>query len=402
MRAMGAREVVPVPTPERELLYLLALRALPGLGDIAQAALLKKFGSAKRAWLSKPRAWARVGGAAVTGAMRDAALAEAERAASVLARLGAVTTDILQPDYPRAFRDLHDPPAACFLLGDLGLLNRTMVAIVGSRAHTPHGADAVRLLAAQLAHAGLVIVSGLARGIDGLAHESAHAVGGVSVAVLGNGLDVRYPPEHAALQEEIAGRGLLVSEFLPREPPRPHNFPRRNRLIAALARGVLVVEAGRDSGSLITAEHALDLGRPVMAVPGPITSPAHEGSNRLLREGAPWVFDAEDVFQCLADHGWDGNVVPPAAAAPGSPGDEVPGRASPSGDAARDRDEPLGLAPDERRIWRSLARDPRHVDELCVLSGLDAARVLGALSNLEFRGIAKQLPGKRFALARAG
>lgn len=388
-----------MPTPERELPYLLALRALPGLGDVAQVALLREFASAERAWLAGPGAWARARGPAVTLAACDAALVEAERAAEKIARLGVVTTDILQPDYPAAFRWLHDPPAACFLLGRLELLDRTMVAVVGSRACTPHGAEAARLLCAQLAHAGLVIVSGLARGIDGLAHESAHAVGGVSVAVLGNGPDVSYPPEHAALQEEIAQRGLLVTEFLPGEAPRPHNFPRRNRLIAALARGVLVVEASRDSGSLITVDHALDLGRPVMAAPGPITSPAHEGSNRLLREGATWVFDAEDVFRCLADHGWDGSeaALRAEAVAPVRPDDRA--SASASGASSRDSGEPFGLAPDERRIWQALGAHPRHVDELCVVSGLDTARALGALSNLEFRGIAKQLPGKRFARA---
>lgn len=386
-----------MPTPEAELRPLLALRGLAGVGDAAQAALFARFGGPAAAWSAWPRGWSGVVAGSVTAADRATAWASAERAAEALARLGAFAVDLTRPEYPASLRHLHDPPAACFLLGRVDLLDAPMVAVVGSRACTPHGLEAARWLAAQLARAGLVVASGLARGIDGAAHEAALAVGGPTVAVLGSGLDVAYPPENRALQETIGRQGLLVSEFLPGEAPRPHHFPRRNRLIAALARGVLVVEAGANSGALGTADHALDLGRPVMAVPGPITSPSHEGSNRLLRDGAPIVLDVDDVLRALLDHGWDGRGMETAA----------PGRAAETPDPARaisgaagrrgpPEGEPAGLAPRERGLWRALDREPRHVDDLCARSGLPTPEALAALSNLEFRGLARQVSGMRF------
>jgi DNA processing protein len=379
-----------VPTPDRELRYLLALRALPGLGDIAQRALLERFGDGERAWRAWPGGWPSSASADVTAAERDAALARADRAVVELDRRGAWTTDLLRADYPAALRQLHDPPAACFFLGRRDLLDRPMVAIVGSRAHTAWGGEAARLFAAQLAGCGLVVLSGLARGIDAHAHEAALAAGGTTAAVLGNGLDLVYPAEHRELQAEIATRGLLISEFLPGDPPRPHHFPRRNRLIAALALGVLVVEARADGGALITVDHALDLGRAVMAVPGPVTSPAHAGSNRLLREGAAWAFDVEDVLRCLRDHGWEGTVTtggPDSSATPRSPRTPEP----------EDRSAPPGLTPSEQQLWRRLQSEPSHIDELCVSTGIAPGEALAALSNLEFRGLARQLPGMRFA-----
>jgi DNA processing protein len=391
-----------VPTPERDLPYVLALRALPGLGDVAQVELLRTFGSAEAAWDAWPDGWPTGRGSAET---RTRARARAEVAMARAAALGATVTDILQPDYPDAFRILHDPPAACFLLGDATLLRRPAVAIVGSRACTDLGAETARLLGAELARCGLVVLSGLARGIDGAAHEGALAVGGATVAVLGSGLDVAYPAEHTELQRRIAERGCLVTEFLPDEGPRRHHFPRRNRLLAALARGVVVVEAAADSGALITVDHALDLGRPVMAFPGPALHPAYDGSNRLLRDGAVLVFDAGDVWRGLADAGAleadAGALAADAATFPSRAGLAPSGAAA--GDAAaaargdRERDpEPPGLGPAERRAWRGLDRRPCHVDQICARTGLAPSEALTALAHLEFRGLARQLPGMRF------
>lgn len=378
-----------MPTPERDLPYLLALRAVPGLGDAAQVDLLRRFGSAEAAWDAWPEGWPAAQGSA---AVRERAWARAEAAAARAAALGATVTDVLRPDYPAAFRILHDPPAACFLCGDARLLDRPAVAVVGSRACTHLGAETARLLGAELARCGLVVLSGLARGIDGAAHEGALAVGGATVAVLGSGLDVAYPAEHAELQRRIAERGCLVTEFLPDEGPRRHHFPRRNRLLAALARGVVVVEAAADSGALITVDHALDLGRPVMAFPGPVLDPAHDGSNRLLRDGAVLVFDAGDVLRGLAEAGAlpaaagaAAHTAPPPGGGPGA-GHGVP---------ARDR-EPPGLGPAERRAWRGLERRPCHIDQICARTGLAPAEALTALAHLEFRGLARQLPGMRF------
>lgn len=384
-----------MPTPEHERPYLLALRALPGLGDRAQAALLRGVrGGPCAVWNAWPGKWREHVNVRVTGAERDAALAEGRRAVEALARRGALVLDILSPDYPAAFRVLHDPPAACFFLGRLELLEAPIVAMVGSRACTTDGVEAARWLAAQLAAAGIVVASGLARGVDAAAHQGALAAGGATLAVLGCGFDVAYPPEHAELQMEIERRGLLVSEFLPDTGPRPHHFPRRNRLLAALARGVIVVEARDGSGAIITVDHALDLGKPVMAVPGPILSPTHAGSNRLLREGATLVLEADDVLRCLLDHGWNGRPWGATEAVGAAPlGAPAVGAEPDSAGAV----EPPALAPAERRVWRALEARARHVDDVCSRCGLGAAETLAALSSLEFRGLARQLSGSRFA-----
>jgi DNA processing protein len=329
----------------------------------------------------------------VTGAERDAAWAEGQRAAEALARRGAVVIDILCPDYPAGFRNVHDAPPACFFLGRHELLGAPIVTIVGSRACTSDGVEAARWLAAQLTAAGLVVASGLARGVDAAAHEGALAAGGATLAVLGSGFDVAYPQEHVELQMEIERRGLLVSEFLPDTGPRPYHFPRRNRLLAALARGVIVVEARVKSGALITSDHALDLGKAVMVVPGPILSPTHAGSNNLLREGATPVLEIDDVLHCLRHHGWDGQPWRREAGAGAEPsGSGVTETPTPA-DAA----EPPGLASAERRVWHALEARARHVDEVSARSGLGAAETLSALSSLEFRGLARQLSGLRFA-----
>lgn len=384
-----------MPTSERERRYLLAIRALAGLGDRGQVALLRRFGSAEKVWNASLAKWKTCVRVSATEADRERAWAQAERADAALRARGALVFDVQAPDFPAALRALHDPPAACFFLGRLELLEAPIVALVGSRGCTADGLEAARWLAGQLSAAGLVVASGLARGIDAAAHEGALAAGAATVAVLGCGFDCAYPPENAELQTEIERRGLLVSEFLPDAGPRPHHFPRRNRLLAALALGVVVVEARGESGALITVDHALDLGKPVMAVPGPIASPTHAGSNRLLREGATLVLEADDVLRCLVDHGWDGRPWGRESepALPPEPASARPGAGSGTAEVA----EPPGLAAAERRVWRALESRARHVDELCTLSGLGAAETLSALSNLEFRGLARQLSALRFA-----
>jgi len=178
--------------------------------------------------------------------------------------------ELADAQYPRALRNLPQPPPTLYVQGRLELLDRPGIAVVGTRSHTTYGRDATVALVLGLVRAGYVILSGLARGIDSIAHRTALDVGGDTVAVLGTGLDVRYPPEHEELAERIAERGCLVSEFPPGTPPLKYHFPQRNRLIAGLARAVLVVEAPERSGALITAHYALDEGKEIFAVPGPI------------------------------------------------------------------------------------------------------------------------------------
>ena len=260
--------------------------------------------------------------------------------------------------FPPLLRAIHDPPPGLFLRGPAAveLLSRAAVAIVGARACSPYGAEVARLLGRELAAAGLVVVSGLARGVDGAAHRGALDAGGSTVAVLGCGIDRDYPAAHAGLAREIGEHGLVVSEYAPGVEPAPWRFPARNRLIAGLARVTVVVEARERSGALITADLALEEGREVMACPGEITSALSAGTNALLRLGATPLARVEDVLEAFG--------LEPAVSAP----PEIGTRA--------------------RRVLERLADAPAGIDELARATGLSAAELAGALTELELAGLA--------------
>lgn len=270
--------------------------------------------------------------------------------------------------YPALLQDLRDPPYALFARGRLELLDAPVVAIVGTRACTPYGVRLARRLAAGIAASGATVMSGLARGVDGVAHRAAGPAR--TVAVLGSGIDVAYPADHRALQDAIGREGLLLSEQLPGAPPARHNFPRRNRLIAALARAVVVVEAPAKSGALITARRALELGRSVFVVPGAVGNPVAAGANAMIRDGGTLVTSAREVLDGL------GLPLPPEGVDEDLPPLELHG---------------TGLA-----LWRALGPEPRHADDLAAEVGLDAHHGLASLLALEIRGHARQLPGLRF------
>ena len=240
--------------------------------------------------------------------------------------------------------------------GDMSVLTRPVVAIVGTRKATPYGERATRELARTLARAGACVVSGLARGIDGVAHRGALEVSGATCAVLGTGVDVVYPKAHAALQEQIGREGLLLSELSPLDLAHRGSFPERNRIIAALASVVIVVEAGLGSGAIITADHALELGRTVAAVPGPIDVPQSAGSNRLLRDGAAPITSMADAITLM---GLD----------------------------APHRSEVEPRSPGEQRMLEALRAGAASIDVLCHRSGLPAHEVMAAVSSLELRGL---------------
>jgi len=271
--------------------------------------------------------------------------------------------------YPEALTHLADPPPAVFARGDLSLLDRDIIAIVGTRRCTPYGADVTRQLATLFARAGVPVLSGLARGIDGIAHVAAIEAAGKTVAVLGTGIDVSYPREHRALQEQIAQEGLVLSEFAPGTPGLRHHFPGRNRIIAVLARGVVVVEAPHGSGALHTADHALDVGVEVFAVPGPIGRPESMGTNGLMRVGAHIATCGEDVLQEL------GIALPPPRV---------------SGPVVQP-------TTDQGRILAALAEEPVLADDLAIRIGLPPAETLALLLELEVAGAVRRLPGFRFA-----
>jgi DNA processing protein len=273
--------------------------------------------------------------------------------------------------YPERLLHLSDPPCPLFARGRLELLETPMVAVVGTRRCTPYGRDAARRIATGLAAAGVTVVSGLARGIDGEAHAAAGPAR--TAAVLGCGIDVVFPVDHRSLQESIGIEGLLVTEQLPGSPPAAHNFPRRNRIIAGLALGVVVIEAPVKSGALSTARKAADGGQDVFAVPGPIGTRSSAGTNALIRDGARLVTSAREVLQRLR------LPLPPEGCEEEVPPGELEGQ---------------GLA-----LWRVLGREPMHVDEIATEVGLEPHRSLASLLALEIRGHARQLPGMRFVRA---
>ena len=315
----------------------------------------------------------------LAGCPRDAArdaIGVRSLAADAVRRARAASIAVVPwsaPAYPAALSTIADPPPVLWTRGQVDALSAPAVAIVGSRAASPYGLAVAEQLAGDLAACGLVIVSGLARGVDSAAHRGALAAGGITVAVLGSGVDVIYPAEHASLSNAIEATGALVSELEPGTGPRPRFFPLRNRIISGLSRAVVVIEASEKSGSLITARCALDQGRDVLAVPGNILSGRNRGAHALLRDGARIVESADDVLEELGLARTfgpaDGKAVPPPAN-PASAGDPVlaclvPGEAS-------------------------------DLDEISERSGLNTPRLLPRLFELELRGLVRRVGGGRF------
>ncbi|HUE95682.1 MAG TPA: DNA-processing protein DprA, partial [Longimicrobiaceae bacterium] len=311
------------------------------------------------------------------------------RAVRTLARLGAVGLIPDDPAYPPAFRFLDSVPYPLFTAGDLTALRLPGIAVVGTRTPTRYGAEVARRLSAELSAGGFAIVSGLARGIDTAAHEGAVEADGIPVGVLGHGIEQVYPPENRQLFARVRERGLLITEYPPGETPKPGNFPRRNRLITALSEAVLVVEMGHKSGAQHTVAYALDQGKEVLAVPGPIGSPRSEGTNQLIREGARLVTSAWDIVEELrgVGHPRAGADVPMRHPPPAPP---------PSREAPNPPTLPL-LTATEEKVMTAIGAQPVHVDILARQAGLPSSRMLATLLELELRGVIAALPGKRFA-----
>jgi DNA processing protein len=273
--------------------------------------------------------------------------------------------------YPETLKELPDAPIVLYMKGNIDDEDRFAISIVGSRKLTPYGEAVTQRLSSELASAGFTIISGMARGIDTLAHKSALASGGRTIAVLGSGLDICYPAENKGLMNRITSSGCVISEFPPGTMPNRENFPRRNRLISGLSLGVLVVEATATSGSLITAKQAIEQNKEVFAVPGNITSPNAEGTNRLIQQGARIVLNTENIIEELAPvlRGF-----------------------------IRAREREIPLTDEENNISTILTREPKHIDMLSRESGLPPHKILGLLLSLELKGIARQSSGKKFYL----
>lgn len=365
---------------EAERLDWLRLSRSENVGPITFGALIERFGTATRALEALPELARRGGRGRV---IRIETRAAAERELAAIDRLGARLIGRTEPAYPPALAEVSDAPPLLIVRGDSQILTRPMIAIVGARNASANGMRLASSLAGALGKADLVVVSGLARGIDGAAHKGALDTG--TVAVVAGGVDVIYPPEHAALTEEIAAHGALVSEMPPGTEPQARHFPRRNRIISGMARGVIIVEAAPQSGSLITARFALEQGREVFAVPGSPLDPRARGPNDLIRQGATLTESAADVLDVLArSHG----AVPQPPVAKG--GLREP-QATPPDDAelAAARPVILGL----------LSTSPVPVDEVVRLSRLTPALAVTILLELELAGRLERHPGGKVSLA---
>jgi len=286
--------------------------------------------------------------------------------------------------YPARLAEVPDAPATLHVRGALVDADALAVAIVGSRRATPYGLEVAETLAADLAARGVTIVSGLARGIDSAAHRGALRVGGRTLAVLGSGVDVIYPPENRRLADEIAARGAVLSQFAPGTPPLPQNFPARNQVIAALSLAVVIVEAAEKSGSLITARLAAELGREVLAVPGRVTAPESRGANRLIQDGAHVAMGWEDVVAVLPER-WKVAVVSDRALAGHHAAEGGP-----------DASKRAAVGATGSQVLALLGEDPIDIDHVIERSGLAAGRVSAALLELELEGRVRQIEGKRF------
>lgn len=359
----------------------IALRAVEGVGPVLFRRLLERFETPGRALSASADELMTVRGmsaAVLTAIKGDACRCFAEEECRRLEGSDIRVLTFLDADYPRRLFEIGDPPPLLYLRG-VPPLWEPAVAVVGSRRAGRDGLKAAEQLAAELASLGVRVVSGLARGIDTAAHRGALRGNGVTVAVLGCGVDVHYPPENRELADRIAESGCIISEFPLGTQPLSEHFPRRNRIISGLARGVLVVEAAEQSGSLITARYALDQGREVMAVPGPINAASSRGSNRLIKQGAQLVDCVDDILDALAL-----GPLPVAGQA----------------DLFADRDEVprCPLTPREAALYELVAQGPRHLDEITVALELTAGEVSAMVLGLELKGLLIQLPGSYYSI----
>ncbi|TVR61975.1 MAG: DNA-protecting protein DprA [Gemmatimonadales bacterium] len=371
---------------QEQLTFLLALRATEGVGDRSVSLLLGKLSDPEEVWRCPAEDWRRITDRArPAGVGRAQGLRDAQDLLRWCRRQGIQVTGMGLPGYPPALRQLHDPPPVLFFLGRTDLLERDAVAVVGTRRASAPGRRFSENLGRELSSVGVPIVSGLALGIDAAAHRGALQGPGGTIAVLGTGVDRVHPPSHRRLQRAVVdGGGLLVSEFLPGEAARSHHFPRRNRILAALARAVVVVEAGRRSGAFITVDHALDLGLDIYAVPGPVEWEQCRGTNELLLDGAWLLTHPREILECS-------NIrTSPGPGRGGSDDDRGDGQ---DAEAAAD-----GVAADSARILDALARQPQLSGLLADDLGVPVARVLEILSDLELDGsVSRGTDGWRLA-----
>ncbi len=354
---------------------LLSLYLVDGIGSIRLRALMAKFGQVQTIFNADEQTLMSIEGIDLKLARRIQAAKNNPLAQEQLKQAEKSGTKILtfwDNDYPKNLKKIYDPPAFLFLKGQFIPADEFAIAIVGTRLPSSYGKFCAERLSQDLVQKGFVIVSGLARGIDTLAHQTALRAGGRTIAVLGSGVDIIYPAENYRLYNQISENGVVVSEFLLGTKPDAPNFPRRNRIVSGLSLGVLVVEAGLKSGALITANYSLEHNREVFAIPGNINSPKSVGCNRLIMEGAKLVLGVEDIVNELApqlDHLARQNRIQRAQ---------------------------ITLSSEEKKLLDSLSAEPIHIDAIAAENNISISQALGILLSLELKEMVKQVPGKYF------
>lgn len=352
--------------------YLLALHSIDGLGPIRLKAILNYFKDPRLAWEASGSEIKSLG---IPQNVLDLLLdtrkkLEPEKYAQSLQKSGIKWVSIFDDNYPKLLSQIYDPPIILFYKGEILPGDEQAVGVVGTRKMTGYGRTVTERFTARLVEAGLTIVSGLARGVDSAAHRQALESSGRTIAVLGGGLNNIFPPENTSLAQKIAdGAGAVISEFPPNDPPLPGNFPSRNRIIAGLSKAILVTEAASDSGSLITARLAVESGREVFAVPGPVTSNLSQGPIELIREGARIVFDPKEILEEL-----------------GMGKFQIPNYKLQNKD----------LSEDERQVLKVLENETRHIDEIGRLLNFPSAKISATLLKMEISGLVQSLGGGNY------
>jgi DNA processing protein len=364
-----------------ERLAAIRLHLTSGIGPRLYTALVEHFGSARAATEASPAALAevsRVGDVSAQKIRDGVSHARAEEELEKAERAGVRICVRGEPTYPIALGYLYDAPPVLYVKGTVLPQDAMAMGIVGMRKCSLYGKDQAERFAGGLARTGFTVVSGLARGVDSAAHQAALGAGGRTIAVLGNGLSTIYPPENKRLADAVTERGALVTELAMDIGPTAENFPRRNRILAALSLGVIVIEAGKQSGSLITARLAAELGKEVFALPNRVDAPGASGVHALIRDGAKLIESVADVLDEFPDLG---------ITVPG--GEEAAPQATLTLKA--------NLSPEESRLMEVLDGEPVQLDVLAIKSGVAVAKVSGALTLLELKGMVRALPGGRFA-----
>ncbi|HOW91798.1 MAG TPA: DNA-processing protein DprA [Anaerolineaceae bacterium] len=355
--------------------YWVALNLVKGIGAVRFRQLLEFFGTAELAWQAPQSAWSSAGipQRVVNNFSLVRQQVDLERVLEKIAAGNVRVITWLDGDYPRRLKEIDQSPPVLFIRGTINVEDDWAVAVVGTRRVTPYGRQVADEIGRFLAQNGVTVVSGLARGVDAIAHQSALQAGGRTFAVLGSGVDVIYPPEHRKLAAEIIQQGAVISDYPVGTQPDGVNFPPRNRIISGLSLATVVVEAGEKSGALITAEFAVDQGRDVFAVPGSILAAQSQGTNRLIEQGARPLLKMSEILESLKL-------------------EQIP-----------EKQQTRKLNPmskEEQRLLEQLSSEPVHIDQLCELTGLPITNVSATLTMMELKGFVTQVGGMNYVAMR--